>query len=203
MDGKGIDVDGADVEIDNSEIWGFANAGISGGTRSHIHHNHLHDMPREGLGYGVNGGNHVIIEYNYFDWVRHAVASGGRKSYTARYNYMGEHAISHVFDMHKDGGKTMKIHHNTIAAVNNDIKNKNVPGVLVRGVPSDTADIHHNWFFNPKQPRSSPNDNWTDEAIVQKWVTSWTNVSFWDNHYGSSDPGDCNIGAPRTGCPLP
>ncbi|MFW5968649.1 MAG: sugar-binding protein [Persicimonas sp.] len=203
LDGKGIDAAGADVEIDNNELWGFANAGVSGAARTHVHHNHIHNMVRDGLGYGVNGGDEVLIEYNYFDWVRHAVASGGRRSYEARYNHNGPHAISHIFDMHRDGGSTIEIHHNTVEAVENMLKDKNAPAVTVRGVPSDTADIHNNWFFNPKEPRDQPVDRWTDEAIVQMHVTEWSNVAFWDNHYGDTDPDDCNVGAPRDGCPAP
>lgn len=200
LDGGGVDAAGSDVEIDNNEIWGFAHQGIGGGASTHVHHNYLHTMPRDGLGYGISGGDELLIEYNYFEFVRHAVASGGRSSYTARYNHMGKYAISHVFDMHKEGGGTIKIHHNTVEAVDNQLKSKNVPAVTIRGAPSDTADIHNNWFYNPKEPLEQPTNNWTDEAIVQMHVTEWTNVSFWDNHYGSSGPNDCDVGAPRDGC---
>ena len=202
LDGSGVRVAGADVEIDNNEIWGFAASGISGGTRTHVHHNNLHHMPRQGLGYGVNGGDEVLIEYNYFDFVRHAVASGGRRSYEARFNHMGADAISHVFDMHKEGGHTVRIHHNTIEAVNNRLRSsKKVPGVTIRGVPSNVADIHHNWFYNPERPcTSNEGESWEDCAIHQRWVDDFRRVTFSDNHYGDSTPSSCDVGAPRAGC---
>lgn len=203
MEDRGVDVAGEDVEIDNNEMWGFALSGVSAGQNSHVHHNHLHNMVRDGLGYGVNGGDDVLIEYNYFDWLRHAVASGDRNSYEARYNHMGPTAISHIFDMHLDGGETVEIYRNTVESISYDNEDKNTPGVVIRGVPSDTADVYDNWFYNPNEPLDQPVDQWTDEAIVQMHVTEWTNVEFWNNQYGQDDPDDCGIGAPREGCPAP
>ena len=203
LDGKAIGVAGTGVEIDNNELWGFAHAGVSAGDETHLHHNHIHNMVRDGLGYGVTGGDDVLIEYNYFDWTRHAVASGERNSYEARYNHVGKHAISHIFDMHLEGGETVEIYRNTVESVEHGLKSKNTPAVVIRGTPSNTADIYDNWFFNPKEPRDEPIDQWTDEAIVQMHVTEWTNLEFWNNQYGQTDPDDCQIGAPREGCPAP
>ena len=72
---------------------------------------------------------------------------------------------------------------------------KNAPAVAIRGVPSDGAYVHDNWFYNPEEPRSTP-DGWTDEAIIQVHTTSWQNVEFENNHYGSSEPSSSDIGCP-------
>lgn len=71
-----------------------------------------------------------------------------------------------------------------------------MPGVAIRDVPSDRADIWNNWFYNFEEPRDTPND-WTDEAIIQVHTDSWQNVNFWDNHYGSDQEPPHYVGAPR------
>lgn len=200
-DSKGINVQGSDVEIDNNQIWGFARSGVEGGPNTHVHHNYIHTMPREGLGYGVAMGDNILIEYNHFNYNRHSVASGGRKSYTARYNYVGPDAIAHVFDMHQDGGGTIKIHHNTVEAVEDQNGGGEVPAVTIRGTPSDKAEIHNNWFYNTNDPCTRPGDSWPDCAILQNKHGNdrFVNVNHHDNHYGSDEP-SCDYGAPRKSC---
>ena len=197
VDGElGIDVAGANVEIDNCEVYGWGYAAIRTEDDTHVHHCEIHHNPKDGTGYGVSTGSSTnpIIEYNVFHHNRHSVASSSN-GYTARYNYVGKGAISHVFDQHTPGGSTIKIHHNTVAVVDHSTKDKNAPAVAIRGTPSDVADIHHNWFYNPKEPRSNPS-GWTDEAIIQVHVDEWENVDYHNNHYGSDDPGT-DIGHPR------
>ena len=192
----GIDVAGANVEIDNCEVYGWGYAAIRTEDDTHVHHCEIHHNPKDGTGYGVSTGSSTnpIIEYNVFHHNRHSVASSSN-GYTARYNYVGKGAISHVFDQHTPGGSTIKIHHNTVAVVDHSTKDKNAPAVAIRGTPSDVADIHHNWFYNPKEPRPDPS-GWTDEAIIQVHVDEWENVDYHNNHYGSDDPGT-DIGHPR------
>ena len=95
----------------------------------------------------------VLIESNVFDANRHSIASTGRpgSGYEAANNLVLEHATSHVFDMHggrdrKDGtqiaGDWMKIHHNTVRAAH-------VPALVIRGIPQDKVEVHHNWFLAP------------------------------------------------------
>jgi len=192
----GLRVTGSDVEIDNNEIYGFTHAAVRPTGDTHVHHNHIHHNPMDGLGYGVSTtSGHPIIEYNEFNYNRHSIASGGGNGYTARYNHFGSAAVDHVMDMHRPGGTTIEIHHNTVEAVQH-VQNSGQPeSVAIRGTPSDVADIHGNWFYNPNEPKSSP-DGWDGSAITQVHTSSWENVTFDNNHYGSDEPAP-DIGAPR------
>ncbi|WP_157533069.1 right-handed parallel beta-helix repeat-containing protein [Haloferax profundi] len=192
----GIDARGSNIEIDNVNAFGWGYAAIRSNDDTHIHHCHLHHNPREGHGYGVatEGSDNPIIEYNLFDHNRHSVQGNGG-GYTIRYNHVKADAISHVFDQHRPGGTTMKIYNNTVEAIYDELEDEKVPAVAIRGVPDDIADIHDNWFYNPVEPRDNPS-GWTNEAIIQVHTDEWRNVSFNNNHYGSSEPSS-DIGCPR------
>jgi hypothetical protein len=140
-------------EIDNCEIFNFNVAAIgvgSGALNCQIHHNYIHHNQRGGLGYGISlSSSDVHIIANIFDYCRHHIASSGRpgSGYEAAWNLVLEHATSHHFDMHggRDRGDAtdiagdwMHIHHNTFRSTRRH--------VAIRGVPSDGAEIHHNWF---------------------------------------------------------
>jgi len=192
----GLRVTGSDVEIDNNEIYGFTHASVRPAGDTHVHHNHIHHNPMDGLGYGVSTSTgHPIIEYNRFNYNRHSIASGGGNGYTARYNHFGPDAVDHVMDMHRPGGETIEIHHNTVEAVTHVQDNGQTECVAIRGTPSDVADIHGNWFYNPNEPKSTP-EGWDGSAITQVHTSSWQNVTFDNNHYGSDEPAP-DIGAPR------
>lgn len=158
------------LEVDNCEIWGWSGAAIgiagTGGsdmkTGGHIHHNYIHHCQMRGLGYGVvvSGGAVSLIEANYFDYCRHAIAGSGvaGDGYEARYNICGPNFIagsSHNFDMHgvatdsgTIAGDTIRIHHNTFTATGP----LNAFPVAIRGVPRDGAYIDHNWFYYDQAP---------------------------------------------------
>ena len=186
--GSGLRALGDGVVVDNCEIWGYAYAAVYAAGDAHIHHNHIHHNARDGLGYGVLGaGGHPLIEWNYFDYNRHSVAStGGHHGYTVRYNHFAETSVDIVIDVHKPGCVNSEVHNNIVEAVE-DVDGEHDPlqAIQVRGVPDETFDAHHNWFFNPVPPRDSPTGSWTNEAIIQVHVNEWTNVEFWDNHYGA------------------
>jgi tellurite resistance-related uncharacterized protein len=201
--GTGVHVGATGVEVDNCELYGFTFASVRVKNDSirlepHIHHNAMHHNAMDGWGYGVSTATgHALIEYNEFWHNRHSIAGAGENGYTARYNHVKFDAgISHHFDMHRPGGTSVRIHHNTFEPVYNDWKDKKLPGVAIRGTPSDSADIWNNWFHNFEEPLDTPND-WTDEAIIQVFTDSWQNVNFWDNHYGSSTEPPHYVGAPR------
>ena len=169
------------LEVDNCEIWGWSHAGVflkAGATKAHVHHNYMHHNQRSGLGYGVClDQSDAVIEANLFDWCRHHIAGTGRPgtSYEARYNLVLENANGHSFDMHggadrKDGtdiaGDVISIHHNTFKATS-------VRAIVIRGKPTETVDIHHNWFLH-----SGP-----EKAIAQTNATG--NMNIGSNQYRS------------------
>jgi len=150
------------LEVDNCELWGWSHAAVflkRGASEAHIHHNYIHHNQRSGLGYGVClDQSDALIEANLFDWCRHHIAGTGRPgtSYEARYNLVLENANGHSFDMHggrdrKDGtdiaGDVIKIHHNTFKATG-------VRAIVIRGRPTQSAEIHHNWFLHPDPRRA-------------------------------------------------
>jgi len=192
----GLQATGSGVEIDNCDVSGFSHAAIRPYDDTHIHHSDVHHNPMDGLGYGVSvTRGEPLIEYNYFNYNRHSVAGAGGCGYTARYNHFGPETVDHVLDMHRPGGTTIEIHHNTVEAVSH-VQNDGEPeAVGIRGTPDDVADIHHNWFYNPDEPKSSP-DGWDGSAITQVHTGSWQHVEYEGNHYGSDEPAD-DIGCPR------
>ena len=177
---RGIQAAHPRLEVDNCELWGWSHAAIlltKGATPAHVHHNYIHHNQRSGLGYGVClSEGEALIEANTFDWCRHAIAGTGAPgtSYEARYNLVLENASSHSFDMHggadrKDGtdiaGDRILIHHNTFKAVS-------VPAVVIRGRPTEKAEIHHNWFLHTDAAR----------AVVQTNATG--NMQVYRNQFG-------------------
>ena len=99
-----------------------------------------------------------LIEYNLFDWNRHSLAGTGRPgcAYVARHNVELGVSLSHCFDMHggrdrEDGtdiaGTALTIHNNTFCAPQRPI--------VIRGVPEQQCDVHHNWFPKHADPASA------------------------------------------------
>jgi len=163
-----------ELEVDNCELWGWSHAAVflkRGALKTHIHHNYIHHNQRSGLGYGVClDQSDALIEANLFDWCRHHIAGTGRPgtSYEARYNLVLENANSHSFDMHggrdrKDGtdiaGDWIKIHHNTFRATS-------VRAIVIRGRPTRSADIHHNWFLHPDKRKAIAQTNATGNMNI-------------------------------------
>lgn len=183
----GIQARSPGLEVDNCELSGWSHSAIflMEGDGHHIHHNYIHHNQRQGLGYGVSlgyGDKAVsLIEYNVFDYNRHSIAATGKpgNAYEASNNVEVGHAIGHYFDMHGGGdrgdgtniaGDWMKIHHNTFQLATQT-------AVLIRGVPQQRADIHHNWFAHPSPPAIGP------------WPCGGeTHVLCHDNAYGAETP---------------
>jgi hypothetical protein len=149
---KGIVCAHASLEVDNCEITAFSHSGISltQGEGHHIHHNFIHLCQYNGLGYGVSHAAAAsLIEYNLFNSNRHSIAGTGQPgcSYIARHNVERGVSLSHCFDMHggrdrKDGtdiaGTSIEIYNNTFRAPQR--------AVVIRGVPQQQCEVHHNWF---------------------------------------------------------
>jgi len=140
------------LEVDNCEISGFSHAAIclTAGTEHHIHHNHIHHCQYQGLGYGVSHDTaYSLIECNLFDWNRHSIAGTGQpgSGYVACHNVELGVSLSHCFDMH--GGRDRKdgtdIAGTSIEIRNNTFRAEQTP-VVIRGIPENKCDLHHNWF---------------------------------------------------------
>ena len=186
---RGISTEFSGLTVDNCELSGWSHAAmyLSKGQDHHIHHNYIHHNQYNGLGYGVSHGygeqSGSLIECNLFDYNRHSIAGTGKpgNAYEARNNVELGVSLSHNFDMHggrdrKDGtniaGDWMKVHHNTF-------RGTRVAAIVIRGVPQDQAEIHHNWFFHPK-----PAGN-----VVSPWPTGGeTHVECSNNAYGQEEP---------------
>ena len=171
------------LEVDNCEISGFSHAGVDLITAQghHIHHNHIHHCQYQGLGYGVcHNTASSLIEHNLFNWNRHSIAGTGRpgNSYVARHNVELGTSLSHCFDMH--GGRDRKdgtnIAGTSIDIYNNTFRAPQTP-VVIRGVPEEKCEVHHNWFLRHSNAgqavRSSDktkvfNNAYTNEPKVAK-----------------------------------
>lgn len=194
---SGIAVNAVNTEIDNCTIRGWGHAAIEVGrdvyaANLHIHHCDLVDNPHGGLGYGVTVfRGHPLIEYNYFDNNRHAIAGDGAIDcgYIARYNLVGRHTVLHMFDMHEgseSAGKRVSVHHNRFLT---DTKRngEKTEAVRIRGTPSDGAQIVRNRFTHEKPP--SPGGE-SGQAILVDPASSWEEVGLERSMLGSR--GDSN-----------
>ncbi len=166
------------TQVDNCEVYNFSGhdaigAG-PGALNTHIHHNKMHHIQTGGLGYPVSvhrgGGAYVIA--NVFDHNRHHIAGYGcpGEAYEAAWNLSGENVTSHHFDMHggRDRGDNtdiagdwLHIHHNTFLDTDNT-------HVGIRGIPSQGAEVHHNWFAR----------------AVEESVRATANTRVFSNAYG-------------------
>ncbi|NQT52575.1 hypothetical protein HQ576_11015, partial [bacterium] len=124
-----------------------------------IHHNFIHHCQYQGLGYGVCHGTAAsLVEQNLFDWNRHSIAGTGRpgNSYVARHNVELGVSLSHCFDMH--GGRDRRdgtdIAGTAIEIYNNTFRAPQTP-VVIRGVPEEKCEVHHNWFLSHAEPKKA------------------------------------------------
>ncbi len=192
-----VTVVGSGIEIDNCEIGQFSYAGVNlNNGEAHVHHNHIYQNNQSGLGYGVTmSTGQPIIEYNFFDYNRHSIAStGSHEGYICRYNHFGPNATGVVIDIHEPAGEHSEVHNNLVEAVDHiGGSNTPLPAVQVRGIPGDEFEVTENWFYNPNEPLDSPVGSWSNEGIIQPTETAWRNVEFEANYYGedaSVDVGD-------------
>ncbi|QPV63757.1 right-handed parallel beta-helix repeat-containing protein [Halosimplex litoreum] len=193
---SGVVVEGKGCEIDNVEIAGFTYSAVKLLHSARVHHSHIHSNPMDGLGYGVLciGGDSTLVEYNRFNYNRHSVANQGTAGYEVRYNHFGDKAVAYQVGTHRPGGSTLEIHHNTFVPTKHINSGEDPEShVSIRGVPDDVADIHHNWFHNPRQPAPGRGE----ESIIQPHSNRFRNVNFDTNHYGEKRPSDDTVGCPR------
>jgi len=164
---NGITTEHDGFEVDNCEISGFGHAAIClvTGQEHYIHHSFIHHCQYNGLGYGVSHDRaSSLIEFNLFDANRHSIAGTGRPgcTYVARHNVELGVSLSHCFDMHGVAGTSIAIYNNTFRAPQTP--------VVIRGVPEDTCEVHHNWFLKHDEPAAA--------------VRAAANTNVFDNAYG-------------------
>jgi hypothetical protein len=176
-----------DGELDNCKVFGFTYDGVGpeNGSRGHIHHNVIVENNKDGLGYGVHVEDaDPVIEYNYFNYNRHSVAmSEAEGSYTLRYNHFGPKEVMHNIDVHSPAGGDYDIHNNIVETVYREWDGNLNHAVDIRDVPNQAV-ITDNWFFNDNAPDPNGDPDVGGQTIVQENVSDWTNMSFYDNHYG-------------------
>jgi len=188
--------------VDNCEIAGWPYAGVVATHDAHVHHNFIHHNTWEGLGYGIaipQGDHMPIIEFNDFNYNRHAISAGGGQSvgYVARYNVVGPDWVGSQFDMHGSNGMTgtagerIEIHNNTFQGTHAvEAKTRNpggvYPAIQVRGVPTEGVWVTQNWFYHDSREGAYDQSGGPQKA------------HFENNHYGSNEPRKFGIGAPRS-----
>lgn len=194
---SGVTALGADVEIDNAVVRGFADVGIAvdAGT-AHVHHNVIQECAGSTFGEGVAiRSGRSVIEYNYFNDNRHSIATHGRHDgFTCRYNHFGPDLRSHPIDVREPAGTRYHVRRNVVEGFRDPAGTRH-PAVALSGVPAEEAAIMNNWFWNPFRPMDTPFETWTDEAIVQPGVgDAWENVRFSGNVYGQDgDPAFADV----------
>ncbi len=177
----GIRTEHCALEVDNCEISGFSHAGVFlvQGAGHRIHHNHIHHCQYKGLGYGVcHNIASSLIEHNRFNWNRHSIAGTGRPGsrYIARHNIEMGVSLSHCFDMHggRDRQDGTDVAGSSIEISNNTFHAPQTP-VVIRGVPEETCQVHHNWFTQLAQPseavRASGNTKVSNNGYGHEPVT--------------------------------
>ncbi|MFC4360173.1 hypothetical protein ACFO0N_19675 [Halobium salinum] len=176
-EGTAVSVDADDAEVDDCAFRGWGHAGVEVGrsgavARTHVHHNHFVDNALRQLGYGVTVFHgDPLVQSNYFDDNRHAVACDGfaDAAYVARDNLCGPRACGHVFDMHRaeevsddagsQAGRRVDIVDNVVMARTGP-DGEPETGIFVRGTPLEGGRIVGNQFAHPPMddPRGGPGE---------------------------------------------
>src|SRR5450830_1915360 len=170
--GLQLAVDALDVEVDNSEIYGWPWAAVSvkASRQARIHHNHIHHNIKSGLGYGVvvqNGRTSADIACNVFHVNRHAVTGSGQggERYEVHHNLVrpgGGRDAYHQVDMHAYpnttlAGAFLSIHDNWFDYGQYGTMSRVVIGI--RGIPSDGPPVIDGNFFNQPYHVSATQDS--------------------------------------------
>lgn len=167
------------IEFDNNEMAGWAHAAIyARNTKNlHVHHNYIHHTQRQGLGYGVvlmRGGSNIVdvlVEWNRFNYNRHAIAGSGEpgQSYVARNNLVLEHANGHVFDMHGSNenvgdnspwaGTHIEVYDNTVLVDDHYT-------MVIRGRPEEGAWLYNNCLRRANASAAALQRNYSGRMYV-------------------------------------
>lgn len=181
---NGVRIQHGGCIVDNCEIYNWPRSGVGiaypwAGT-SYVKANHIHDVERNGLGYGVvlDDSNFCMIYANYMNHCRHFISgtSDTFQNYKAYYNIFDENTYLQGGDRHagayNKGGMLSEYHHCTFrnySTVGNQFS------VLLEGIPDDSGKI---WNCHSYEDDSA--DAWSLFSNENNRVEA--------NHYGLSPP---------------
>lgn len=193
---------GANLEIDNCEMYGFGRTVINAGREPgfHCHHSHILRGTRDGVGYGIgyNGSstssNPGLVEYNIVSYCRHHISSRGY--FTWRHNIVEEPHAGNPVQSHPSAADSV-VHNNTIiASYHQHGEDSTSPpdygtpdwangpdynsGYLHRDVPDTWVQVDDNWIWTQAPPEAGT----YFASIAQHGVSSFTNMGFSGNTLG-------------------
>lgn len=165
------------LEVDNCEVahWGYgAVYGQPGAGGLYVHHCHIHHAQgaaHDGYGVCLDACDARVVANRLSHVRNHVIAGTGKPgtAYEAAYN-----GVDGNFDMHGGsdrgdgtdiGGDWMEIHHNTFLQVH-------ALPCITRGIPSQGARVHHNWFMAPLKDSIGR----TSEELLQINIRAYRNV---------------------------
>jgi hypothetical protein len=190
--------------VDNNEIYGWtvgvqsqsytvthqAEAMVSeeiGSTISNIHHNYIHNIWGNDMGYGVAVYEYSsLVKGNVFDKTRHSIAAGGGhdsglvESYEFSYNIQLSNATSHPVDVHgqpdhHDAGVLYRIHHNTL------LQNFS-HAIVIRGIPVNDTSVYFNAYKNCNNDCYGDSTNGLLQYYnASAFLSGRTNLTVWNN----------------------
>lgn len=197
---------GDTAKVQNCEFYGWTLGGVAIGsseteTDSNVLGNKFMFCWMKGLGYGICHYNgHMDASRNYIDCTRHAISSYGRPScsYDAHHNTVGEHSISHAFDMHnwQENGGDKDVAGGEVRIWRNEVKfdrginGKPQEAVKIRGAPEVGAEVWLNVFKHRSRPEGMGDSG---SACHQVNVDKLTRFKYHNNFYGGRPP--AGIGA--------
>lgn len=181
-DGWVVNAGGASYwSVENCEIHDMGRGGVDSNGGGYVHHNHIYNFSRGGLGYGATTGvdsTWTRIYHNQFDSCRHAVAGHQNAHGEVRDNLFTDTQTDHfTIDKHDPGGD-YHVHHN-------ELRIDDRTNVQFQDGPPDNALIEWNWSYNDNTPGDCAD-------AVERWVCvdggDLSNVTIQDNWLGTSEP---------------
>lgn len=188
--------------IDNCEFAGWQTSPIYVGwptstpeadVQPRVHHCVIRDNRTETFGYGILAASgDPLIEYSQINNNRYGISGlGGEASSVRVYNCLhNADSVASQIEQRTPGGKRMDVRYNELQVVTDA---GGTPGraYAQRDIPAVGANVYNNWIYNPTPPNTADStDNTASIVQTGHGSTSFTNVSFGDNHFGSTVPGD-------------
>lgn len=180
-----------DAEVDNCEIWGWSYGGVDCGRGpNYVHHNHIHHCWKNGLGYGVTvgtGPGTVYVEFNQFDYCRHAIAGHDDAVAEIRDNLFTDTQTEHfTIDKHDPGGDYLVEY--------NEIREADRTNVQFQDGTPDRLVVRNNWTWNTNALTGGTGG----EPFVAVEGEDFSTTTVENNHRGRDAPADAVSGGNST-----